>query len=338
LTGRSPERAKRGHSIVLDMDTGVDDAFAIALVLNSPELDVLAITTVAGNADVELCTRNTLLVSELLGSAVPVARGASSPLSKELLTAPEVHGEDGLGGNVGSLPEPARRAVTEPAHALLKRLGRERPGEITLVTTGPLTNLALCLSSDPHALDAYARIVSMGGAFKVPGNTHEDPDEPAPVAEFNIYVDPEAAAVVLGSDLDITLVPLDATTRAMLPRSALAGRPGTSAPPSTRPGRSAAAVLYRALDYYMRYQLSESGLDGGFMHDPLAVASVARPDLLGTRVAAVTVVTDGPDRGRTIEDAAAHGRGVQVACELQSDLFTELIEDWAIRPVFGPRS
>ncbi|MBN2566284.1 MAG: nucleoside hydrolase [Candidatus Eisenbacteria bacterium] len=326
----TPERI---HSIVLDVDTGVDDAVAIAMALNSPELEILAITTVAGNAAVDLCTRNSLVVTELLGSDVPVARGAASPLSKDLLTAPEVHGEDGLGGRRGSLPEPLRAAVAEPAHELLLRVSREHPGEVTLVTTGPLTNLAIALASDPDGLAGFARIVSMGGAFRVPGNTGEGRE--GPVAEFNVYVDPEAASAVLSSGLEITLVPLDATTQAILPRSSLQGRERTSRAPLTSPGRDVSAILYRALDYYMGYQLRESGLDGGFMHDPLAVASVARPELLRTRAAGVAVVIDGPERGRTIEDAAALGRGVHVAIGHQRSLFRQLTEDWAMRPVFG---
>jgi len=314
--------------IILDMDTGVDDAVAIALAAGSPELEVLAITSVAGNAPVELCTRNCLLLAELLGLDVPVARGAAEPLGRSLLTAQEVHGMDGLGGRLGSLPTPVNRAVDEPADELLARLPREHPGEITLVTTGPLTNVASALTRDPAAVALYDRVISMGGAFRVPGNT-------GPVAEFNVYVDPEAAATVFGADLDVTLVPLDATTGAVLPRASLEGRERTRGLAATSPGRDAAAILYRALDHYIEFQFDESGLDGGYMHDPLAVAAAVDDGLLETEQMSVAVVADGEDRGRTIGDAAARGRGVRVAFGHDDVRFGRIIEERVLLPVFG---
>jgi purine nucleosidase len=319
--------------MVLDMDTGIDDAVAIAMALGSPEVDVLAITSVAGNAPVELCTRNCLLLNELLGGHAVVATGADRPLERELLTAQEVHGADGLGGRAGSLPEPATSAVDEPASELLARLPEEHPGEVTLVTTGPLTNIALALRANPDCMASYARIITMGGAFDVPGNT-------GPVAEFNFYVDPEAAALVLGSGLDITLVPLDATTSAVLTRSTLEAHERAHGLPADRPCRNSAAILHRALDHYMEFQFDESGLDGGYMHDPLAVAAALVPGVLETIDLPVGVVTDGPDRGRTLRGpvqahAAALGRGVHVAFDHNDDAFRRLLEERVLRPVFG---
>jgi len=274
--------------LVLDVDTGVDDAIAILLALNSPEAELEAITTVAGNAPVEECTRNCLLLVESLGAdpAPTVAAGAASPLARELVTAPEVHGPDGLGGELGSLPRPRLAATQEPAHAVLASAASRVPGEATLVATGPLTNLAIALERDPVALAAYRRIIVMGGAFHVPGNT-------GPVAEFNFYVDPEAAAAVLTSGLNLTLIPLDATTRAPLRLSDLEGRPRHRLPPATRPGRNPAAILSRALDYYMRREFEESGLRGGYMHDPLAVAAAIAPGILTTSPAGVEVCLAG---------------------------------------------
>ena len=319
--------------MVLDMDTGVDDAIAIALAAGSPEVELLAITSVAGNAPVELCTRNCLLLNELLGCNAVVAAGSDRPLVKELLTAQEVHGADGLGGRAGSLPEPTASAVDEPAFELLARLPTEHPGEVTLVTTGPLTNIALALRASPDAVASYARIITMGGAFDVPGNT-------GPVAEFNIYVDPEAAAEVLGSGLDITLVPLDATVGAVLTRSALEAHERARGLPADRPSRNPAAILHRALDHYMEFQFDESGLDGGYMHDPLAVAAALEPHVLETLDMSVGVVTGGPDRGRTVRGpaqahAAAPGRGVHVAFGHDDDAFELLLEERVLRPVFG---
>jgi len=319
--------------IVMDMDTGIDDAIAIALAVGSPEAELLAITSVAGNAPVELCTRNCLLLNELLGSDAVVAAGSDRPLVKNLLTAQEVHGADGLGGHAGSLPEPTTSPTDEPAFELLTRLPEEHRGEITLVTTGPLTNIALALRTNPDAVAAYARIIVMGGAFDTPGNT-------GTVAEFNIYVDPEAAAVVFGSGLDITLVPLDATTGAVLMRSALSAHERARGLPRERPGRDVAAILHRAIDHYMDFQFDESGLDGGYMHDPLAVAAALVPDILQTRDMCVDVVMNGPDRGRTVRaptqaHAAAQGRGVHVAFGHDDGAFIQLLEERVLRPVFG---
>jgi inosine-uridine nucleoside N-ribohydrolase len=322
--------------LVLDMDTGVDDAVAIALALGSPETEVLAITSVAGNAPVERCTRNCLLLNELMGGRAVVARGAARPLVKDLLTAQEVHGADGLGGRTGSLPTPTTRPTSESARDLLVRLPTEHPGEITLVTTGPLTNLALALAHAPEAVACYARIVAMGGAFGVPGNT-------GPVAEFNVYVDPEAARDVLRAGLDITLVPLDATTGAVLERRDLERRSRSLRLAPDRPGRSAPAIIYRALDHYMEFQFDESGLDGGYMHDPLAVAAALNAGVLETRPLDVDVIIDGPDRGRTVgapvrADAPTSGRGVSVAFGHDVAAFRALLEERVLTPLFGSRT
>jgi purine nucleosidase len=320
--------------MILDMDTGVDDAVAIALALGSRGVDVVAITSVAGNVPVELCTRNCLLLNELLGGGAVVAAGSDRPIAKRLLTASEVHGADGLGGRTGSLPEPSTSPTDEPAFKLLTRLPLERPDEITLVTTGPLTNVAMALRENPDAVASYARIISMGGAFDVPGNT-------GPVAEFNVYVDPEAADAVLSSGLDITLVPLDATTGAVLMRSALETRERSRGLPLERPGRNLAAILHRALDHYMEFQFNESGLDGGYMHDPLAVAAALDPDILETRNLHVDVITHGSNRGRTVRapaqaNAATRGRGVRVAFGHDDGAFRQAIEERVLLPVFGP--
>jgi purine nucleosidase len=262
-----------------------------------------------------------------------VAAGAERPLTRDLLTAQEVHGADGLGGRSGSLPEPRSRATGEPAVEVLTRIPLEHPGEVTLVTTGPLTNVALALRQDPDALAAYERIISMGGAFDVPGNT-------GPVAEFNVYVDPEAAAEFLNSGLDITLVPLDATTRAVLTRAELAGRERVPRLPADAPGRDAPAILYRALDHYMEFQFDESGLDGGYMHDPLAVAAALDGGILETSTLDVDVVTAGPERGRTVRrlkktHTASQTHGVRVAFGHCDAAFKEMLAERVLRPVFG---
>jgi len=316
--------------IVLDMDTGVDDALAIVLAMNSQELEVLAITTVAGNVPVVECTRNSLLLTELLrpDDPPPVAEGASAPLVKQLVTAPEVHGPDGLGGEAGTLPEPSRSALELPAHDVLTTLARKSPGEITLVATGPLTNVARALRDDRTAVALYKRVVIMGGAFAVPGNT-------GPVAEFNFYVDPEAAQIVMDSGLDITLVPLDVTTATILTREVLEEYRGAGGNVRSRPGRDLGAILYRALDYYIRYQFEESGLDAGYMHDPLAVASVIEPSIVTTMGARVEVIPGGKDRGRTIAHPPDAGSSeVLVATSVEARTFARLLAGGILSPTF----
>ncbi len=329
--------------VVLDMDTGVDDAVALVLAMHSAELDIEAITSVAGNAPVDECTRNNLLLSELIcgHDAPPVARGAGGPLARPLVTAPEVHGGDGLGGLWRSLPDPHRAEIAQPAHEVLTRAaaaprtaesehatppsGARKP---TLIATGPLTNLALALQNDAAALSGYERIVIMGGAFDVPGNT-------GPVAEFNFYVDPEAAAIVMASGLDITLVPLDVTTTTVLPSSMLSLYAGDHV--FRRPGRVLGRVIHRALDYYIAFQVWESGLPGGYMHDPLAVAAVIRPEIVETKDVSVQVLTDGINRGRSIARPAESGCAIHVVRSADEVRFLEMLEDRVLIPVFISR-
>jgi len=352
LSARPVTRNRTVTPVVLDMDTGVDDAVALVLALISEELDVRAITSVAGNAPVDACTRNNVLISELIDEhcAPPVARGAEAPLLRPLVIAPEVHGEDGLGGLWHSLPDPHSTArIDEPAHEVIARISREalsnrRRVEIgtagenggdepvpragdgpVLIATGPLTNLGLALREDPHALDGYERIVIMGGAFDAPGNT-------GPVAEFNFYVDPDAADLVMGSGRPITLVPLDVTTTTVLPSSMLALYAADRVFP--RPGLCLGRILHRALDYYIAFQKWESGLPGGYMHDPLAVATVLHPEYFETTDATVRVLTDGPDRGRSVACSPEPGRTAQVVSSVDAPLFISMLEDRVLIPVF----
>jgi purine nucleosidase len=314
--------------VVLDNDAGVDDAVAIVLAANAPEIELLAITTVAGNAPVAECTRNCLLLAELLFPDDPptIAEGAAAPLAKELVTAPEVHGPDGLGGEVGSLPPPRLAVSPAPAHEVLIESARRRPGDVTLVATGPLTNVATALRADPDAVALFRRIIVMGGAFHVPGNT-------GPVAEFNFYVDPEAAARVMTAGLPVTLVPLDATTRSPLMHADLRAT-ARCRPPVARPGRDLAAVLSRALDYYMRREREESGLNGGYMHDPLAVAAAFAPTILTTSAAGVRVHPSGGDRGRSSLEAAGGGPPVDIAFDLDEGAFQAILERRFLAPTF----
>ena len=197
--------------IILDVDTGTDDALALAYAVASPDIDLVAVTTVAGNVDVERATANSLAVLDWLGAShVPVHRGASRPLVRAHRDAASYHGESGLGS--AKLPPSKRQIGADRGPAAIIRMARERPGELTLVAVGPLTNLAIALNVEPRFPELLPSVVIMGGAFHVPGNV-------TPAAEFNIYVDPEAAGQVFAAPFSrLVAVGLDVTERVTLTR------------------------------------------------------------------------------------------------------------------------
>ncbi|MBI3911334.1 MAG: nucleoside hydrolase [Armatimonadetes bacterium] len=288
--------------VIIDTDAGVDDALALLLALRSPELDVAAITTVSGNAPVHHCIANVRRVLDVLGGPAPLLfQGESAPISRPLFTAPEVHGEDGLGGASllreadGSprYPEAPVPVSPHPAWEALVEMGRAEGPALTLIALGPLTNVARAIERDAAAVRAYRRIVIMGGACRVSGNT-------SAVAEFNIYVDPEAAQRVLQLGAPITLVPLDVTERAVLRGDQLG---------ELAPAPRVARFVEDITAAYMRYHAQADGLAGCFLHDPLAVGAVLWPDLLGARPLRVDVETQGTlTRGMTVADFRP-GRG-----------------------------
>jgi len=197
--------------VILDVDTGTDDALALGYAVASPRIELVAVTTVAGNVGVEKTTANTLAVLDWLGAGdVPVHRGASRPLVRPHRDAVYFHDEGGLGG--AQLPPSTRSVGADRGPAALIRLARLRPREVTLVTLGPLTNLAIALNVEPNLPELLKSVVVMGGAYSVPGNT-------TPAAEFNILVDPEAAEQVFTARFpNLTTVGLDVTERVALTR------------------------------------------------------------------------------------------------------------------------
>lgn len=273
--------------IILDSDPGLDDALAIALAVVRPELRLLAVTSVGGNADVHHCTENALRLLHLYGAdEVPVAEGASGPLTGPLERATEVHGESGLGKTI--LPAASRRAEPEGAVALMARLLSASPVPVALVPIGPLTNIALLIRSYPHLAPKIAHICLMGGSVGE-GNSSAS-------AEFNIYADPTAAEILFNSGLPITMIGLDVTHHAILDRTILKrlrALPGASA-------KVAAEVLEFAFERSAAWGQGEKMA----IHDAVAVLHLAIPDLVGVARYHVTVdATQGPARGRTIGDA-----------------------------------
>jgi inosine-uridine nucleoside N-ribohydrolase len=291
--------------ILLDCDPGHDDAIALLLALASPEVELLGVTTVAGNQTVEKTTANAIRVLELAGRGeVPVAAGADRPLVREPYGAADVHGESGLDGP--DLPPPQAEPVAQHAVDFLA----ERVAGTTLVATGPLTNVALLLALHPAAVPD--RIVLMGGAI-AEGNV-------TPAAEFNVWADPEAAQRVFRSGLDVTMVGLDVTHQALV-----TARHAEELRASGRVG----AVVADLLAFYERFHREVYGFDGSPIHDAVALAYAFRADLLETQELNVEVDCESElCRGRTVVDLwRRSGRepNAHVATGIDGDGFVGLL-------------
>ncbi|WP_371036442.1 nucleoside hydrolase [Rhodosalinus sp. FB01] len=263
--------------IIIDTDPGQDDAVAILLALASPEeIEVLGITAVAGNVPLPLTARNARVVCELAGRRdIPVFAGCERPLERPLVTAEHVHGRTGLDGPV--LPEPTM--PLQDAHAvdfIAETLRAEAPGTVTLCPLGPLTNIATAFRQAPDIVDRVAGIILMGGAYFEVGNI-------TPAAEFNIYVDPEAADIVFRSGAPLTVMPLDVTHKALVtrPRNEAFRAIGTPV------GRAVAEMT----DFFERFDKEKYGSEGAPLHDPCVTAYLIRPDLFSGRFVNVEVET-----------------------------------------------
>jgi purine nucleosidase len=299
---------ERAKTVLMDVDTGVDDALAIMLALHCPSLRLTGITTVSGNTRNDQAALNTRFLLKFFGleKAIPVVAGARESLRRGLPDrASAVHGGDGLGGvyrrfrdEGGQVPDdgyPDRDAC-----GFMLEQARQSAGDLTIVATGPVTNLALALEEDPTALDGVEQVLIMGGALEVPGNVRG-------VAEFNAGCDPEALQRVLGSGLDVTLFPLDVTTQVRLPAASLSSELGVA------PGK---LELIRDLTRgYMEFHARQRGFQGAYIHDALPVACLERPDLFRFKRGRVVVdCSDGPAAGQTRwGEAAPGGKETRVA-------------------------
>jgi inosine-uridine nucleoside N-ribohydrolase len=291
--------------ILLDCDPGHDDAIALLLALASPEVELRGVTTVAGNQTVEKTTANAIRILELVGREdVPVARGAGRPLVREPFVAAYVHGESGLDGP--DLPPAQGEPVAQHAVDFLA----DHVGGTTLVATGPLTNVALLLALHPGAQPE--RIVLMGGAI-AEGNV-------TPAAEFNVWADPEAAARVFASGIDVTMVGLDVTHQALVTERHAE---------QLRAGGRVGAVVADLLAFYDRFHREVYGFDGSPIHDAVALAYAFRPELLETRELSVEIDCESDlCRGRTVIDVwRRSGRepNAHVAVGIDADGFVELL-------------
>ena len=264
------------RKIIIDTDPGQDDAVAILLALASPELEILGITAVAGNVPLKLTEKNARKICELAGKPeTKVFAGAIRPLARSLVTAEEVHGQSGLNGP--DLPEPTM--PLQPQYAvdfIVETLMKEDSGTVTLCPLGPLTNIALALIREPKIAPRIKEVVLMGGGFFEGGNV-------TPAAEFNIYVDPQAADVVLRSGVPVVMMPLDVTHKALTTGKRIAAFRDLG----TRVGIATAEML----EFFERFDEEKYGTDGGPLHDPCVIAYLLKPELFKGRHCNVTVET-----------------------------------------------
>jgi len=260
--------------VIFDTDPSPDDAVAFLAALASPELEVLAITTVAGNVPVELTSKNARKALELAGrTEIPVYAGAAAPLLRPLVTAEHVHGRTGFDGY--ELPEPQTPlAMGFAPQTIVDLVMAQPPRTVTLCCLAPLTNIALALAREPRLADHLVGIVLMGGAWSEAGNI-------TPAAEFNFYVDPEAAARVFASGVDITMIPLDCTHQALITDERLSMLRSSGTP--------VGIAFYHLLEFNKRFDLAKYGWPGGPLHDATVTAWLLAPQLFSGRKVRVDI-------------------------------------------------
>ena len=304
------------QKVILDCDPGLDDAVSILLAIASPEaLDILAITTVAGNVVLKKTTRNACVVRDLGGAPhLPVYAGCSRPMLKPLVIADEVHGDGGL----GDYDPPPPSAGPEKAHAvdyIIETL-RASNGDIVLVPTGPLTNIAMAIIKAPDICEKIKRIVLMGGASAGRGNI-------TPSAEFNIYVDPHAAKVVLESGIPITAFGLDVTHQALCNSARMKAFADVGTP--------VAKAVVEMLQFANRFHADVyDGEDGTPLHDPCTAAFLIQPELFASNPCFMDVVTEGAARGHTPVDTlnvTDHAPNVDWVTDVDDDALFALVTE-----------
>ncbi len=259
------------RSVILDVDTGVDDSIAIVLALTLPQLDVKAITTVSGNVHVDEVTESTKTVLGLVNHAgIRLGKGSSASLRRTRFHAPEVHGSDGLGNIRKKYEQYKARIRTERAVPLILDILKNTKKPVTIIATGPLTNIARAIQKDKRRMRHVREIISMGGTFGYRGNT-------GPLAEFNYYVDPDAVDVVLHSGIPLTIVPLNVTETVRLRRNDVIQW-------SRKSNTSVSRFIADVTRFYMDYHKKVESFNGGYMHDPLTVTIAAVPEIVKKRI------------------------------------------------------
>ncbi|MEM9104830.1 MAG: nucleoside hydrolase [Pseudomonadota bacterium] len=306
--------------IIIDTDPGQDDAVAILLALASDRLDVLGITAVAGNVPLPLTEKNARKICELAGKPeTRVFAGASAPLQRPLVTAEYVHGKTGIDGP--ELPEPVMPLQSQyGVDFIVETLLSEPAGEVTLCTLGPLTNIAQALRREPRIAERIEQIVMMGGGFFEGGNV-------TPAAEFNIYVDPEAAKMVFEAGIPIVMIPLDVTHKVLTTRKRVAAIGALATPVSL--------AVVELLEFFERFDEEKYGIEGGPLHDPTVIAWLLQPDLFSGRYCNVEIETTSPlTDGMTVVDwwqVTDRPHNALVLRDVDADGFFDLLVDHLAR-------
>ena len=299
--------------ILLDCDPGHDDAVAILLAARHPKLEVLGVTVVAGNQTLENTQKNARKVLQWIGSDIPVYAGAPGPLVREKLIAADIHGSTGLDGPV--FPELTKKLEEEHAVHFLIRTLLDSQGDITVVTTGPMTNLALAIRLEPRILEKIQRIVLMGGSY-TNGNV-------TPAAEFNILADAEAAHICFGCGRPITMIGLD-VTRKVLCYPSIVRR-------MEQIGNPASDLFVALMAHFCRTQKEIFGWEGGPLHDPVTIASLIDPELLTLKPMNVQIdLRSTQSYGRTNCDYFGYLRlppTADVAVDIDVERFWDIIEE-----------
>lgn len=275
------------EKLIIDTDPGIDDSMAIMMAFQTPEVEVVGLTTIFGNVSTEDATRNALLLCEIAGCQnVPVAEGSPEPLKGGIpRVADFVHGSDGL-GNI-SLPPPKTKKIDKIASEFLVDKVSEYPGEVSVLALGPLTNIALAIKRDSSFASKVKKVVILGGSFFALGNVN-------PAAEANIYGDPEAADVVFTSGANIVVVGLNITTQVILTDDGLLQLRNSE-------GKHA-QLLCDMCQFYRDWHVKSDGVHGIFLHDPVSFIALVRPDLFTYRKGVVRVETQGLCVGHTLMD------------------------------------
>lgn len=328
LTSEHPPLEKSAHlnggqdmverrKIIIDTDPGQDDAAAIMLAFASPEeIDILGLCAVAGNVPLKLTSRNIRIICELCGRTdIPVYEGAEKPLVRKPITAEHVHGSTGLDGPV--LDEPTMEAQKQHAvDFIIETLMREPAGTVTLCTLGALTNVALALLKAPEIADRIKELVMMGGGFFEGGNI-------TPAAEFNIYVDPQAADIVFRAGIPVVMMPLDVTHKLLTTKA----RVSRIRDIGTRP----AIAMAEMLEFFERFDIEKYGSDGGPLHDPSVIAYLIRPELFQGRECNVEIeATSELTMGMTVVDwwhVTERAANARVMRTVDADGFFELLTE-----------
>lgn len=328
MTSEHPPLEKSAHlnggqdmaerrKIIIDTDPGQDDAAAIMLAFASPEeIDILGLCAVAGNVPLKLTSRNIRIICELCGRTdVPVYEGAEKPLVRKPITAEHVHGSTGLDGPV--LDEPTMEAQKQHAvDFIIETVMREPAGTVTLCTLGALTNVALALLKAPEIADRVKELVMMGGGFFEGGNI-------TPAAEFNIYVDPQAADIVFRSGMPVVMMPLDVTHKLLTTKE----RVSRIRDIGTRP----AIAMAEMLEFFERFDIEKYGSDGGPLHDPSVIAYLIKPELFQGRECNVEIeVHSELTMGMTVVDwwrVTERPANARVMRNVDADGFFELLTE-----------